>query len=208
MVRRQYSECCVRDVRTRNIHENNVAIPVDNWYNIIIYRKLYTMPALVRSRSTKGEYIMARDERFKTVSFGGYDKTTVDEYIDEQHTFFILETLETLRKAGRLSGVKAMLASALSIKPVMGSTPEGSIQQLGQGRGMIRAIDKMVDDMLQVTLHTDKKTLAISHCNAPATAERVKEAVLKKANFKEVKIINTRGVSSMYANDGGIIMVV
>lgn len=132
----------------------------------------------------------------------------VDEYIDEQHTFFILETLETLRKAGRLSGVKAMLASALSIKPVMGSTPEGSIQQLGQGRGMIRAIDKMVDDMLQVTLHTDKKTLAISHCNAPATAERVKEAVLKKANFKEVKIINTRGVSSMYANDGGIIMVV
>lgn len=131
-----------------------------------------------------------------------------DAYIETQHTFFILETLETLRKAGRLSGVKAMLANALNIKPVMGSTPEGSIQQLGQGRGMIRAIDRMVDSMLSVTPDPDKRTLAISHCNAPATAERLKEVLLRKSVFREIIVVPTRGVSSMYANDGGIIMVV
>lgn len=35
-------------------------------------------------------------------------------------TYFVLETLETLKKNGRLTGVKAMMATALNIKPVMG----------------------------------------------------------------------------------------
>ena len=49
-----------------------------------------------------------------------------EAYINEQNTFFVLETLDTLRKNGRLSNLKAVVASALSIKPVMGSTPEGN----------------------------------------------------------------------------------
>ena len=44
----------------------------------------------------------------------------VEAYIAEQHTFFVLDNLETLRKNGRLSKVKALVASALKIKPVMG----------------------------------------------------------------------------------------
>ena len=55
-----------------------------------------------------------------------------EEYIASENTFFVLETLETLRKAGRLSGIKAFVANTLNIKPVMGSTDEGEIQQLGQ----------------------------------------------------------------------------
>ena len=60
----------------------------------------------------------------------------VEEYIASMNTFFVLETLETLRKAGRLSNLKALVANTLNIKPVMGSTKEGMIQQLGQARGM------------------------------------------------------------------------
>ena len=71
--------------------------------------------------------------------------STVDEYIEEMSTFFVLENLETLRKNGRLSRVKALVASALKIKPVMGSTPEGNICQLDQARGMNKAIVKMVN---------------------------------------------------------------
>ena len=41
--------------------------------------------------------------------------STVEHYIEGQHTFFILENLDTLRKNGRLSKVKALVASALKI---------------------------------------------------------------------------------------------
>ena len=42
----------------------------------------------------------------------------VDAYIAEQHTYFVLESLEALRKNGRLSNLKAFVANALNIKPV------------------------------------------------------------------------------------------
>ena len=60
----------------------------------------------------------------KGLSFGEV-VSEVEKYIEEMSTFFVLENLETLRKNGRLSRVKALVASALKIKPVMGSTPEG-----------------------------------------------------------------------------------
>ena len=133
---------------------------------------------------------------------------TVEEYIAGQHTFFVLETLETLRKAGRLSNLKAAIAGTLNIKPVMGSTDEGSIQQLGQARGMIKALDKMGQCLVDVTENCEEKILAISHCNCLERALSLKEKMESMAKFKEIFIVDTRGVSSMYANDGGLIMVI
>lgn len=132
----------------------------------------------------------------------------VDAYISEMNTFFVLETLETLRKAGRLSNLKALVASTLNIKPVMGSTDEGEIQQLGQARGMKKALAKMVEDMLAVTKNCGQRVLAISHCNCPERAQYVRELIEKVASFKKILIVDTAGVSSMYANDGGVILAV
>ena len=132
----------------------------------------------------------------------------VEHYISEQHTYFVLETLETLRKNGRLGNIKAFVANALNIKPVMGSTPEGEICQLGQARGMNKALKKMIAEMLSKVKNSESRILAISHCNCPQRAKAVKQEILKLAAFKDIVIVDTAGISSMYANDGGIIMVV
>lgn len=131
---------------------------------------------------------------------------TVELYISTQHTYFVLENLETLRKNGRLSKAKAFVASALKIKPVMGSTPEGDIVQLDQARGINKALMKMVDAVVNDAQHVEQKTLAVSHCNCPERAEMVKEALLSRLAVKDVFVLDTQGVSSMYANDGGIII--
>lgn len=130
----------------------------------------------------------------------------VDAYISEQNTYFVLETLETLRKNGRLSNLKAFVATALKIKPVMGSTPEGTIVQLDQARGMNKAVMKMVDYVVERTPNPAEKVLGISHCNCPARAQAVKEAILERIPVKDVVLLDTAGVSSMYANNGGIII--
>lgn len=132
---------------------------------------------------------------------------TVDAYIESQHTYFVLENLETLRKNGRLSRAKALVASALKIKPVMGATPEGTICQLDQARGINKALVKMVDYVKEGENNSSDKVLAISHCNCPERAQMVKEALLERMQVKDVIILDTAGVSSMYANDGGIIVV-
>ena len=134
--------------------------------------------------------------------------STVDRYIEGQHTFFVLENLDTLRKNGRLSKVKALVASALKIKPVMGSTDEGSICQLDQARGMNRAMIKMVEQVIAKTPDSADKVLAISHCNCPARAQVLKEAFEERMKLAKIIVLDTAGVSSMYANDGGVIVAV
>ncbi len=136
-----------------------------------------------------------------------FDETVkkVEAYIEGQNTFFVLDDLETLRKNGRLSKVKSLVASALKIKPVMGSTPEGTICQLDQARGMNKALVKMVQHIVEKAENSEEKVLAISHCNCKDRAELLKNALLEKINVKDVVILDTAGVSTMYANNGGII---
>ena len=134
--------------------------------------------------------------------------STVEEYIAEQNTFFVLDNLETLRKNGRLSTVKAFVASALKIKPVMGATPEGTICQLDQARGINKALIKMVQHIVDKTINSEKKVLAISHCNCLDRAMLLKNAIQEKLPVKKIVVLDTAGVSSMYANDGGVIVVV
>ncbi len=132
----------------------------------------------------------------------------VESYIDSQTTYFVLENLETLRKNGRMSKTKALVASALNIKPVLGSTDEGTICQRDQARGINKALVKMVNLALSEATDLKEKTVAISHCNCPERAQIVKEAIQEKSDAKEVLVLDTAGVSSMYANDGGIILVI
>ena len=134
--------------------------------------------------------------------------SVVNKYIEEQHTFFVLENLETLRKNGRLSRVKALVATALKIKPIMGSTPEGTICQLDQARGMNRALIKLVEQVIEKTPDSAEKVLAISHCNCPARAQVLKEAFEERMKLAKIVVLDTAGVSSMYANDGGVIVAV
>ena len=89
----------------------------------------------------------------------------VEAYIAEQHTFFVLETLETLRKNGRLSKFKERIANTLHIKPIMAATDAGNIMKLAQVRGMGKALSKMADCMIEMTKNYSEKVLAISHCN-------------------------------------------
>ena len=132
----------------------------------------------------------------------------VDAYIAEIDTYFVLESLEALRKNGRLSNLKAFVASALNIKPVMGSTDEGDICQLDQARGVSRALDKMIRVMFDRVQDCENRILAIAHCNCPKRAVALVEKIQSMARFKDIFVVDTAGISSMYASDGGIIMVV
>ena len=131
----------------------------------------------------------------------------VTAYRDGQNTYFVLETLEVLRKNGRLSNLKAFVANALNIKPVMGATPEGQIIQLSQTRGINRAVMKMIDYLVAELKNSEEKVIAISHCNCIHRAKMAKEEILKRISVKDIMILDTRGISSMYASDGGIIIV-
>ena len=129
----------------------------------------------------------------------------IEAFRDSVQTYFVLDNLETLRKNGRLTGVKALVASTLSIKPVMGSD-KGEIIQRSKTIGIKKALGKMAELAASEVKKPEERRLIITHCNAPERAEEVKKQILANAAFQECIIMDTRGISSMYANDGGVIV--
>lgn len=126
-------------------------------------------------------------------------------FIKNMRTYFVLESLDTLRKNGRLTGLQAFFATALNIKPVMGAD-SGVIVKLDQARGINKALTRMADIAIREAGETKDKVLIIAHCNNPERAEVVKNEMCRQASFKDVIITETAGVATVYASDGGIIV--
>lgn len=128
-----------------------------------------------------------------------------ESYRDSMETYFVLESLDFLRKNGRLSGLQAFFATTLNIKPVMAGD-KGVIVKIDQARGIHKALTKMTDIALSHTADGAEKRLIIAHCNNKERAEQVKEIMCRQRSFRDVVITETAGVATVYAGDGGIIM--
>lgn len=120
-------------------------------------------------------------------------------------TKFVLEDLEVFIKNGRLSHIQAILCNALNIKPLLGGD-DGVIVKLDQARGVDRTLKKLAEAVAADAKEATTRTLAIAHCNHPARAEAVRQMIMSKVPFGECMIVNTGGLSTMYANEGGIIV--
>ena len=102
----------------------------------------------------------------------------------------------------RVGIAQALLGSPQLIildEPTVGLDP-------AQGIGIRKGLQKMADAVVRNVARPEEKTLMITHCNCPERAESVKRMVTSKVSVKDVVIMDTAGVSSMYANDGGVII--
>lgn len=157
--------------------------------------------------ASAGEVLVAL--KIQELAQSGMDFTTVvdqvSRYINEMQTYFVLETLDTLRKAGRLNRVQSIVTSTLRIKLLMGATPEGEICKKGQAMSVKQALNKMVALMADDLKHVGKR-LSIVHCNCLERAFYVKELAMKQCRFDEILVSDTGGIATMYANDGGVIV--
>lgn len=129
----------------------------------------------------------------------------IEHFRDTRVVYFVLDNLETLRKNGRLTGIKSLMASTLNIKPLM-SADHGVIIQKGQSVGMKKTLAKLADMLVNDIGSGEGRKLIITHCNAPEKAKMVREMILKQTQFDRVIIMDTKGLSSLYANDGGVIV--
>ena len=130
----------------------------------------------------------------------------VNTYIKEMKTLFLLESLDHLAKGGRLNPFIAKIASVLSIKPIMGDDGEGNIRLIKKVRGYKNAFKRFVDIIGKEGSKIEEKVLGIAHCNCLDRALKLKEEVMKRYNFKDIIIVEMAGLSSTYADDGGLVI--
>ena len=133
----------------------------------------------------------------------------VEEKIRSMHTLFVLDSLDNLVKNGRISRTVALLANVLSIRLLMSDDGHGAIKNISKARGIKGALGQMVETCRKHTegLAAASQRLVISYCNCPERARQVHDMIREKCPaIGEIIMTPTSALSSMYANDGGIVI--
>ena len=129
-----------------------------------------------------------------------------EKYISKLNTLFILDSLDNLAKNGRISNFKATLANIMNIVPIMGEDGEGRIVLKEKVRGKKKAFSRLVEMLDEYNLDFENTVLGITHVNCLEKAEKLRDDIKAKYNFKDIKIFDPAGLSTVYAYDGGIVI--
>lgn len=89
--------------------------------------------------------------------------------------WFYVDTLEFLRRGGRIGAAEALLGTALSVKPIM-HMPDGAIVLRDKVRTASRGVARLADLAVEAAGDADVD-LAVHHLAAPQRAEALLEAL-------------------------------
>lgn len=129
-----------------------------------------------------------------------------NQYIANLKTYFILNSLDNLAKNGRISQTKAFIGNILNITPIMGDNGSGEIELKAQVKGKNKAMEKLIEMVGEANINFKNTTLGITHVDAFEKAEALKNELQKRYNFKDIIIFKSGGLSTVYADDGGIVL--
>ncbi len=73
-------------------------------------------------------------------------ETLAGEVISSMRLVFTVESLEYLRRGGRIGGARALLGSVLNIKPIL-EVRDGAVEPLDRVRTFPRALDRLVEEV-------------------------------------------------------------
>lgn len=129
----------------------------------------------------------------------------ITQFIEETNVLFVSLSLDNLRKAGRLSNLKAVFAKTFNIVPVMGAE-DGNIILISKLRGAKKAYSRMIDLIGEKKEDFSNKIITIVHANNINLAKKIKESIKIKYNPLNIFIIQASVLNTLYADDKGIIL--
>ncbi|MEI6580291.1 MAG: DegV family protein [Eubacteriales bacterium] len=129
-----------------------------------------------------------------------------DEFIQGSKIFFVLEKNDNLVKNGRMNAFLGKALAALNIRLILGSDGDGNIKLVSKVRGgSANAISELAQKIADSSGLTRGQTLVITHCQNPQAVKALVAKVKQTCSFKQIIIMPTGGLSSMYADIGGVL---
>jgi DegV family protein with EDD domain len=139
------------------------------------------------------------------------DRGTTDDEIDElvrrfkedAGLIFTVDTLEFLRRGGRIGRASAWAGNLLHVKPIL--TIKREVVPLKRVRGNQKAMQEFVSEFTSTSEDTSTLKVGIAHADAPQRAEQLKKMVHAERPHAEVEIVTTLGaVVGTHAGPGTV----
>ncbi|MDO4317329.1 MAG: DegV family protein [Lachnospiraceae bacterium] len=125
-------------------------------------------------------------------------------YHKKTRLLFVLESVQNLANNGRVSRIEAKLMQTLRIQLLGRASDEGTLEPLSKCRGKGRVWQKLLEQMHAEGYRGGR--VIISHCNNPQSAKELRELLLERFREAKISIMNTKGLTSYYAENGGVLV--
>ena len=107
-------------------------------------------------------------------------RDTAADHASRVSTLFYVDTLEFLRRGGRIGAAQALLGTALAVKPIL-HVVDGAIVVRDKVRTAGRALAKLVDLAVEAAADSDVD-IAVHHLQSPERAAALADAVAMRLN--------------------------
>lgn len=122
-------------------------------------------------------------------------------------TFFVVDTLEHLRRGGRIGSAAALLGSALAVKPVL-HVLDGRVVPLEKVRTSARALSRLVQRVVD-EVGGEPVSLAVHHLAAPDRAERLAAELRDRVpSLRELHVSELGAAIGAHVGPGAVGVVV
>ena len=161
---------------------------------------------IVDSRTVNAGLALLVKEATRLVSAGASAQEVtvhIESLIPRNRLIFAVETLENLRRGGRIGSAQAFLGGMLQFKPII-VLREGRLEPLERVRTMPKAVKRLTEIAAHELGAHPHTTTVFLHSAAPAAAEELRAAVLAQVNLTDTLIIEAGPVISTHTGAGAV----
>ena len=123
--------------------------------------------------------------------------------IENSKFIFVPDTLEYLKKGGRIGGAAALFGSLLQIKPIL-TVEDGKTTVFTKVRTKKKAIDKIVNTVLEQNSKTPIKGLIVHHINCESEGEELADRLKSTLGLDSIKIQSIGPIIGLHVGPGSI----
>ena len=123
--------------------------------------------------------------------------------IENSKFIFVPDTLDYLKKGGRIGGAAALFGSLLQIKPILTVT-DGKTTVLTKVRTKKKAIDKIIDTVMEQNLKSPIKGLIVHHIKCESEGQELANKLQDKLGISNIKIQSIGPIIGLHVGPGSI----
>jgi DegV family protein with EDD domain len=123
----------------------------------------------------------------KTASGGGTMEQVIKsatDILNKVHLFFALDTLDYLRRGGRVNLPAAMIANFLQVKPIL-TLKHGKVEPVAKPRTKSGAVTALLD-LMEKNITDSPLYVDVMHADDAEAAESLKNTIASRFNCKEI----------------------
>ncbi|HEY3341212.1 MAG TPA: DegV family protein [Anaerolineae bacterium] len=130
-------------------------------------------------------------------------QTRIEALVPRTRLVFTLDTLENLRRGGRIGAVQAIVGGVLQFKPII-AVKEGRLEPLERVRTMPKAVARMREIALTDLQNQAEAQVWFMHSAAPDLAQELMTSTARLKTMKNPLLIEAGPVVATHAGPGAV----